>query len=106
MIHFFMDLYNFLNHFNFLGGLMFDLAPKNLDPSQRLDYEANVGEAVDLLPKLQTGLDVNVKFSSVSDFEYTKECIVFDLFNIALYHGWLVDPQVMMIEKSHLSLFF
>ena len=85
---------------------MFDLAPKNLDPSQRLDYEANVGEAVDLLPKLQTGLDVNVKFSSVSDFEYTKECIVFDLFNIALYHGWLVDPQVMMIKKSHLSLFF
>ena len=84
---------------------MFDLAPKNLDPSQRLDYEANVGEAVDLLPKLQTGLDVNVKFSSVSDFEYTKECIVFDLFNIALYHGWLVDPQVMMIKKSHLSLF-
>ena len=73
---------------------MFDLAPKNLDPSQRLDYEANVGEACDILPKLQTGLDVNVKFSSVSDFEYTKECIVFDLFNIALYHGWLVDPQV------------
>ena len=85
---------------------MFDLAPKNLDPRQRLDYETNVREAIDLLPKLQTGLDVNVKFSSVSDFEYTKGCIVFDLFNIALYHGWLVDPQVMMIKKSHLSLFF
>jgi len=83
-----------------LGGLMFDLAPKNLDPSQRLDYEANVGEAVDLLPKLQTGLDVNVKFSSVSDFEYTKECIVFDLFNIALYHGWLVDPQQEEVVKA------
>jgi len=73
---------------------------KNLDPSQRLDYEANVGEAVDLLPKLQTGLDVNVKFSSVSDFEYTKECIVFDLFNIALYHGWLVDPQQEEVVKA------
>ena len=29
----------------------------------------------------------------VSDFEYTRECIVFDLLNIQLYHGWLVDPQ-------------
>ena len=30
---------------------------------------------------------------SVKDFEYTNESIIFDLFNIALYHGWLVDPQ-------------
>ncbi|NXU93180.1 MINY1 hydrolase, partial [Xiphorhynchus elegans] len=43
--------------------------------------------------KLSTGLDVNVRFTGVSDFEYTPECIVFDLLNIPLYHGWLVDPQ-------------
>ena len=30
---------------------------------------------------------------SVSDFEYTSECIVFDLLSIPLYHGWLVDPE-------------
>lgn len=47
-----------------------------------------------VLPKLSTGLDVNVRFTGVSDFEYTPECIVFDLLNIPLYHGWLVDPQV------------
>ena len=29
----------------------------------------------------------------VADFEFTPECIVFDLLNIGLYHGWLVDPQ-------------
>ena len=29
----------------------------------------------------------------MSDFEYTKECIIFDLLNISLYHGWLLDPQ-------------
>ena len=29
----------------------------------------------------------------VHDFEYTPECIIFDLLNIPLYHGWLVDPQ-------------
>lgn len=47
-----------------------------------------------VLPKLSTGLDVNVRFTGVSDFEYTPECIVFDLLDIPLYHGWLVDPQV------------
>lgn len=47
-----------------------------------------------VLPKLSTGLDVNVRFTGVSDFEYTPECIVFDLLNVPLYHGWLVDPQV------------
>nr|KAG5702894.1 hypothetical protein BaRGS_034667 [Batillaria attramentaria] len=29
----------------------------------------------------------------VADFEYTPECIIFDLLEIGLYHGWLVDPQ-------------
>lgn len=79
---------------------MLECVPKNLDPDRRLDYEANVSDAVILLPKLQTGIDVNVKFSAVSDFEYTSECIIFDLFNIALYHGWLVDPQQEEIVKS------
>ncbi len=32
-------------------------------------------------------------FSSPRDFEFTSECLVFDLLNIGLYHGWLVDPQ-------------
>ena len=47
-----------------------------------------------VLPKLDTGLDVNVRFTGVSDFEYTPECSVFDLLGVPLYHGWLVDPQV------------
>ena len=46
-----------------------------------------------VLPKLQTGLDVNVKFTGVRDFEYTPECIIFDLLRVSLFHGWLVDPQ-------------
>ena len=28
----------------------------------------------------------------MADFEYTPECIVFDLLRIRLVHGWLVDP--------------
>uniref|UniRef100_A0A8C0TWT0 Ubiquitin carboxyl-terminal hydrolase n=1 Tax=Cyanistes caeruleus TaxID=156563 RepID=A0A8C0TWT0_CYACU len=53
----------------------------------------NISDTMTVLPKLSTGLDVNVRFTGVSDFEYTPECIVFDLLNIPLYHGWLVDPQ-------------
>lgn len=55
----------------------------------------NMSDAMAILHKLQTGLDVNVKFTGVRVFEYTPECIVFDLLDIPLYHGWLVDPQVI-----------
>ena len=35
----------------------------------------------------------NCTYFRVRDFEYTTECIIFDLLHISLYHGWLVDPQ-------------
>lgn len=64
-----------------------------------------------VLPKLSTGLDVNVRFTGVTDFEYTPECIVFDLLDIPLYHGWLVDPQVTRPPQvssswTRLTIFF
>ncbi|TRY82227.1 hypothetical protein DNTS_023868 [Danionella cerebrum] len=61
---------------------------------------ANMSDAMAVLHKLQTGLDVNVKFTGVRVFEYTPECIVFDLLDIPLYHGWLVDPQMADIVKA------
>uniref|UniRef100_A0A3B4ZRB6 Ubiquitin carboxyl-terminal hydrolase n=2 Tax=Stegastes partitus TaxID=144197 RepID=A0A3B4ZRB6_9TELE len=60
----------------------------------------NMSDAMAVLHKLQTGLDVNVKFTGVRVFEYTPECIVFDLLDIPLYHGWLVDPQMHDIVKA------
>lgn len=36
---------------------------------------------------------------SVENFEYTRECIIFDLLNIRLYHGWVVDPQDKDLRK-------
>lgn len=46
-----------------------------------------------VLPKLAKGLDLNVKFTGVSDYEFTEEISVFDALDIPLVHGWLVDPQ-------------
>lgn len=67
-----------------------------------------MSDAMAVLHKLQTGLDVNVKFTGVRVFEYTPECIVFDLLDIPLYHGWLVDPQVrwtLLITHHSLNVF-
>ena len=37
-------------------------------------------------------------FFSVDKFEYTRECIIFDLLNIQLYHGWVIDPQDIELQ--------
>ncbi|KAL7160224.1 hypothetical protein ABFS83_01G079100 [Erythranthe nasuta] len=48
-----------------------------------------IADTVRLLPQL----DVNIKFRSIDDFEFTPECAIFGLLGIPLYHGWIVDPQ-------------
>ncbi|XP_060207178.1 uncharacterized protein LOC132634990 [Lycium barbarum] len=57
------------------------------------NQQQNIGDAIDLLPRLATGIDVNIKFRRIDDFEFTRECAIFDLLDIPLYHGWIVDPQ-------------
>ncbi|XP_029904172.1 ubiquitin carboxyl-terminal hydrolase MINDY-2 isoform X2 [Myripristis murdjan] len=84
----------------YLGDYILDTKPKEISEAQRLNYEQNMSDAMAVLHKLQTGLDVNVKFTGVRVFEYTPECIVFDLLDIPLYHGWLVDPQMHDIVKA------
>lgn len=76
-----------------LGDCILSSIPKDIPESAQLNYEQNMHDAMAILPKLQTGLDVNVRFTGVKDFEYTPECIVFDLLRIPLYHGWLLDPE-------------
>lgn len=45
-------------------------------------------------PKLQYGMDVNPKFTQgVNGVEYTSALTAFDLLNVELVHGWLLDPQ-------------
>ncbi|KAL4613368.1 protein FAM63B isoform X2 [Arapaima gigas] len=84
----------------YLGDYILEAKPKEISEVQRLNYEQNMSDAMAVLHKLQTGLDVNVKFTGVRVFEYTPECIVFDLLDIPLYHGWLVDPQMGDIVKA------
>jgi hypothetical protein len=62
-------------------------------PSAAAHAAHAVSECFDVLSKLTTGVDVNVKFHSVHAFEPTREVAVFDLLGISLVHGWLVDPE-------------
>ncbi|XP_048213933.1 ubiquitin carboxyl-terminal hydrolase MINDY-1 isoform X2 [Perognathus longimembris pacificus] len=76
-----------------LGDCLLSIKPQEKSEGLQLNFQQNVDDAMTVLPKLATGLDVNVRFTGVSDFEYTPECSVFDLLGIPLYHGWLLDPQ-------------
>lgn len=68
------------------------------------EYQANlhrnIADSIALLPKLTTGVDVNVKFHDFRAFEFTDEIAVFDLLDMSLVHGWLVDPQVACTSCS------
>ncbi|XP_071956169.1 ubiquitin carboxyl-terminal hydrolase MINDY-2-like isoform X3 [Antedon mediterranea] len=84
----------------YLGSCILEYVPKDASNDMQRNYEQNMNDAMAILPKLQTGLDVNVKFTGVQHFEYTSECIVFDLLNITLCHGWLYDPQNLEIVSA------
>ncbi|CAL5050130.1 unnamed protein product [Urochloa decumbens] len=68
-------------------------AVQDKDEEYVRNREQNIADAIDLLPLLTTGIDVNVMFRKIDDFEFTRERAIFDLLDIPLYHGWIVDPQ-------------
>ncbi|KAK1261654.1 hypothetical protein QJS04_geneDACA000920 [Acorus gramineus] len=53
----------------------------------------NIDDAMKILSKLASRIDVNIQFRKIDDFDITSECVIFDLLDIGLYHGWIVDPQ-------------
>ncbi|ETM34982.1 hypothetical protein L914_18046 [Phytophthora nicotianae] len=65
----------------------------NASELQRLTQEKTLQDVSELLPSLLVGLDVNVRFHNVTDFEYTVACAAFDMLDIVLVHGWLLDDQ-------------
>uniref|UniRef100_A0A0V0J1S2 MINDY deubiquitinase domain-containing protein n=1 Tax=Schistocephalus solidus TaxID=70667 RepID=A0A0V0J1S2_SCHSO len=76
-----------------LSHCLFSLTPEGLDDEDLPNYEKTVSDALNVFPSLQTGLDINVRFTGVTRFEYTSALSIFDLFKIGIYHGWVVDPS-------------
>ncbi|KAG2176680.1 hypothetical protein INT44_007344 [Umbelopsis vinacea] len=71
-----------------------------------MEYRYNLNSALSMIPNLQSGLasfsaftvlggiiDINVYFNSINGFEPTAELALFDLFNVDLVHGWVVDSE-------------
>jgi hypothetical protein len=80
-----------------------------LDAAEARAHQNQLDEVLSMLPSLARGLDLNVHFSDVASFEYTKELTVFDTLGISVYHGWLLDPAdreaaavVMPLSYNHL----
>lgn len=65
----------------------------NSDSVNTLHSQQILNEVLTLLPSLINGLDLNIKFSGVTDFEFTRELSVFDSLNVPVYHGWVMDSQ-------------
>eukprot|EP00466_Bigelowiella_natans_P000415 jgi/Bigna1/125732/aug1.1_g440 len=57
-----------------------------------------------VLPKLQGGLDVNVKFGGVKAFEYTQELDAFYMLGMDLIHGWVVDKDNQTLHNMLANL--
>lgn len=74
---------------------------------EEFNLEQNISDALSIFESLQYGLNVNVRFSGCTNFEYTREMDIFDLFSIALYHGWLIDPEQTEFHRfNYLFVFF
>ncbi|KNE61024.1 hypothetical protein, variant [Allomyces macrogynus ATCC 38327] len=57
--------------------------------------ELDLAGALHLIPSLTRGLDVNVRFDGIDQFDATgnHELALFRAFHLPLVHGWTVDPQ-------------
>ena len=54
----------------------------------------NMEDCVEFFPKLEEGLDINIRFTDCDSFEFTPQVGMFDSYNVRILHGWVVDPQV------------
>eukprot|EP00126_Sphaerothecum_destruens_P006067 Sdes_comp19193_c0_seq1m10038 len=93
------DCFSYETLIQMITDLILNFSCKMINEETKLNVEQNISDVFSVLPKLKVGLDVNVKFTGISDFEYTSEFILFDILNIRIYHGWLKDPS--NCELSH-----
>ncbi|KAL0479988.1 hypothetical protein AKO1_007322 [Acrasis kona] len=69
------------------------LAQYILEYGQSRKDAFDVQKSLDLLPKIKDGLDVNVRFTGINDFDAQPEIELFKMLKVHLVHGWLIDPQ-------------
>ncbi|WKY03997.1 hypothetical protein Q1695_005182 [Nippostrongylus brasiliensis] len=83
-----------------IADVLLQMRPVNMSSHVESNYNRNLDDVINLLPDLGRGLDVNVRFRHVTDFEFTPALSLFDLLRVNLYHGWLPDPQFVEIQNA------
>lgn len=87
-----------------LMALLADYVSKMPSDEERAHH---VDDFLQLLPNLNSGMHINIRFTSTTAFEYTRESAVFDIFpSLRLVHGWLVDPQDTALSSALGNLTF
>lgn len=76
-----------------VSAFLFEANSRAVEGEGVADVRESLDSCLEILPRLNVGLDVNVKFGSTTDFEFTRELAVFDLLDIVLFHGWVVSKQ-------------
>jgi hypothetical protein len=71
----------------------------NETPMTKRIFQQSLSDVKARLSKLQSGIDINVKFSGVSDFGITPEFTVFNLLLVKLFYGWIVERDINEPEK-------
>ncbi|KAK1419226.1 hypothetical protein QVD17_28389 [Tagetes erecta] len=66
---------------------------QNKDTGSVNNQVQHLSDTLALLPSFATSIDVDIKFKRIDDFEFMRERVIFDMLNIPLYHGCLVDPM-------------
>lgn len=64
------------------------------DEIKRAQSHFQLNELLQIIPKLQDGMDVNPKFTAgITGYEYTSQLTCFDLWKVQLVHGWLLEQR-------------
>jgi hypothetical protein len=92
-IHHDLAYMDFSQLIHLVGDYLVNFNPPHPNPEMQANQQQQIADSLAVLPKLGRGLDVNLRFQKVSDFEYTDELSVLDMLGINLVHGWLCDPQ-------------
>jgi len=81
-----------------------DLIAQFIKSRSSSEVKENVDTVIKNMHELQFGLDVDCGFTRCDSFTKTQKSTIFDLLDIRMLHGWLVDPAdvtlVNLIENS------
>ena len=69
------------------------------EEKERAKKISQIDECVKLFPKLEEGLDINIKFSDANHFEENPGYRMFSHYGFKLFHGWIVDPKEEELHK-------